>query len=149
MGTGRRPSWNAFIFLFLPTLIYTGNPPQKSAESIPSDSLTHTHERARAAPAHTLAPSHPLSLSLSPCCARSHRLATGGGDKQVFLWDVATGQKIRRFRGHDSAVNAVEFAADDSVVRKRVLPSLIVAPTVIIHAFAHSRIRASSSNIVI
>lgn len=67
----------------------------------------------------------------------------------MFLWDVATGQKIRRFRGHDSAVNAVEFAADDSVVRKRVLPSLIVAPTVIIHAFTHSRIRASSSNIVI
>jgi WD40 repeat protein len=26
------------------------------------------------------------------------------------------GQKIRRFRGHESAVNAVEFAADDSVV---------------------------------
>jgi mitogen-activated protein kinase organizer 1 len=43
-------------------------------------------------------------------------MTTGGGDKQVFLWDVATGQKIRRFRGHDAAVNAVSFAADDQVV---------------------------------
>ena len=34
----------------------------------------------------------------------------------MFLWDVSTGQKIRRFRGHDSAVNAVSFAADDQVV---------------------------------
>lgn len=34
----------------------------------------------------------------------------------MFLWDVSTGQRIRRFRGHDSAVNAVTFAAEDSVV---------------------------------
>lgn len=33
----------------------------------------------------------------------------------MFLWDVTTGQKIRRFRGHDSAVNAVRFAADDAL----------------------------------
>ena len=33
----------------------------------------------------------------------------------MFLWDVTTGQKIRRFRGHESAVNAVRFAADDSL----------------------------------
>ena len=31
------------------------------------------------------------------------------------MWDVTTGQKIRRFRGHESAVNAVRFAADDSL----------------------------------
>ena len=34
----------------------------------------------------------------------------------MFLWDVSTGQKIRRFRGHESAVNAVTFAAEDQVV---------------------------------
>jgi WD40 repeat protein len=44
------------------------------------------------------------------------RLATAGGDKQVFLWDVSTAQKIRRFKGHDSAINAIQFAADDAVI---------------------------------
>jgi WD40 repeat protein len=35
------------------------------------------------------------------------KLASVGGDKQVFLWDVASGQVIRKFRGHDSTINAV------------------------------------------
>ena len=35
------------------------------------------------------------------------RLASCGGDRQIFLWDVATGKTIRKFRGHDSVVNAV------------------------------------------
>ena len=35
------------------------------------------------------------------------KFASVGGDKQVFLWDVGTGQVIRKFRGHESKVNAV------------------------------------------
>ena len=37
------------------------------------------------------------------------RLASCGGDKNVFYWDVASGQIIRKFRGHDLKVNAVLF----------------------------------------
>ncbi len=36
-------------------------------------------------------------------------MVSGGGDKQVFLWDVATGRVIRKFRGHDAKVNAVQY----------------------------------------
>jgi WD40 repeat protein len=46
---------------------------------------------------------------------RSERLFAGGG-AQVFYWDVSTGRTIRRFRGHDSAVNSVTFAASDTVL---------------------------------
>ncbi len=35
------------------------------------------------------------------------RLVSGGGDRQIFVWDVATGRTIRKFRGHDGIVNAV------------------------------------------
>ena len=65
----------------------------------------------------TRAPDLPLPLFF-------RRVATCGGDKQVFLWDVTTGQKIRRFRGHDSAVNAVRFAADDWLCERRLRPGL-------------------------
>lgn len=43
--------------------------------------------------------------------ADNSRLASCGGDKQVFFWDVATGAVLRKFRGHDGKVNCVEFAA--------------------------------------
>lgn len=35
------------------------------------------------------------------------QFATGGGDREIFLWDVASGRTIRRFRGHEKMVNAV------------------------------------------
>jgi len=38
------------------------------------------------------------------------QMASVGGDKQVFLWDVASGKVIRKFKGHDSRVNAVRPA---------------------------------------
>lgn len=34
----------------------------------------------------------------------------------MFYWDVATGRVIRKFRGHDSEVNAVKFDEYASVV---------------------------------
>ena len=40
----------------------------------------------------------------------SGRMASCGGDRQVFYWDVAAGTYIRKFRGHESgAVNCVRF----------------------------------------
>lgn len=39
-----------------------------------------------------------------------------GGDKTVFLWDVATAQTLRRFNGHAGRVNACAFGGEgDSV----------------------------------
>ena len=40
------------------------------------------------------------------------RLASVGGDKQVFLWDVATARTLRRFVGHFARVNAVAFGGE-------------------------------------
>ena len=41
------------------------------------------------------------------------RVAGCGGDRSVFVWDVASGRLLRKFRGHDSEVNAVAVAAED------------------------------------
>lgn len=44
------------------------------------------------------------------------RFASSGGDRSVFLWEVATGNTIRRISGHMGRVNVVEFNEDASVV---------------------------------
>ncbi|KAK3068170.1 hypothetical protein LTR53_014466 [Teratosphaeriaceae sp. CCFEE 6253] len=45
------------------------------------------------------------------------RFASVGGDKVVFVWDVATAQTLRRFQGHAGRVNAVGFGGEgDGVV---------------------------------
>ncbi|OKL63844.1 hypothetical protein UA08_00435 [Talaromyces atroroseus] len=45
------------------------------------------------------------------------RFASVGGDRQVFLWDVEQGATVRRWSGHSSRVEAVQFAGEeDSVV---------------------------------
>ncbi|GAP84165.1 putative WD domain-containing protein [Rosellinia necatrix] len=60
-----------------------------------------------------------LSLSVS---SDNARFASAGGDRAVFLWDVATAQTLRRFgggatHGHTARVNAVCFAGEgDSLV---------------------------------
>jgi mitogen-activated protein kinase organizer 1 len=41
--------------------------------------------------------------------ADNSRFATAGQDKPFFLWDVATARVVRRFAGHDAAVNTVAF----------------------------------------
>lgn len=51
--------------------------------------------------------------------SRAHdntKFASSGGDRSVFLWDVATGTTIRRISGHMSKINAVEFNEDATVV---------------------------------
>ncbi|MXW83385.1 MAG: hypothetical protein F4246_03790, partial [Rhodothermaceae bacterium] len=40
------------------------------------------------------------------------RLASGQGDGAVLLWDVATGNEIRRFVGHTDYVQSVAFSPD-------------------------------------
>jgi WD40 repeat protein len=44
------------------------------------------------------------------------KFASCGGDKAVFLWDVASGTVIRRMAAHVSKVNAVAFAGVDTSI---------------------------------
>ncbi|KAI0434678.1 WD40-repeat-containing domain protein [Xylaria sp. FL1042] len=55
-----------------------------------------------------------LSLSVS---SDNARFASAGGDRSVFLWDVASAQTLRRFggggtQGHSARVNSVCFAGE-------------------------------------
>lgn len=44
------------------------------------------------------------------------RFVSVGGDKTVFLWDVATAQTLRRWSGHAGRVNTCAFAGDEECV---------------------------------
>ncbi|KAK0328667.1 hypothetical protein LTR82_000599 [Friedmanniomyces endolithicus] len=44
------------------------------------------------------------------------RFASAGGDKVVFIWDVASAATVRRFQGHAGRVNAVRFAGEGDAV---------------------------------
>jgi mitogen-activated protein kinase organizer 1 len=49
--------------------------------------------------------------------AANDRFVSTGGDKTVFLWDVQTGQTVKRWSGHAGRVNRGVFAGEgDSVV---------------------------------
>ncbi|KAK1833275.1 WD40 repeat-like protein [Podospora conica] len=59
--------------------------------------------------------SHPItSLSISPT---NSLILSSGGDRTLFLWDVATLQSTRRFHGHIGRINTVTFsgASGDSL----------------------------------
>jgi len=43
-------------------------------------------------------------------------LASGGRDRVVKLWEVATGQEIRTFIGHNGTVTGVAFSPDGQTV---------------------------------
>eukprot|EP00850_Spirogloea_muscicola_P007667 SM000039S14497 [mRNA] locus=s39:391996:394293:- [translate_table: standard] len=71
----------------------------------------------------------PQTLESIDCgCRDNGSLASCGGDRQVFLWDVATTRVVRKFRGHDgevriptslsllARVNAVKFSDTSAVV---------------------------------
>ena len=44
------------------------------------------------------------------------RFASCGGDRSVFLWDVSSGECVRRLRGHDSGVNSLSYSGDASML---------------------------------
>ncbi|GAM84000.1 hypothetical protein ANO11243_019900 [Dothideomycetidae sp. 11243] len=48
--------------------------------------------------------------------ADNARFASAGGDKTVFLWDVATAQTLRRYVGHVGRINAVRFGGEDDAL---------------------------------
>ncbi|KAI1776167.1 WD40 repeat-like protein [Hypoxylon cercidicola] len=58
-----------------------------------------------------------LSLTVS---ADNARFASSGGDRAVFLWDVASAQTLRRFGGtpqsHTARINCVAFGGEDDAL---------------------------------
>ena len=58
---------------------------------------------------------HTLTHSQSVSCLdwAGEILAVGGGpDRLIHIWDTATGQRLRRFSGHDSDIEALRFRPD-------------------------------------
>lgn len=44
------------------------------------------------------------------------KVASVGGDRVAFVWDVSTGNKIKQFSGHNARINTVSFNDTDSVL---------------------------------
>lgn len=78
---------------------------ENSSTAIESDSPIKKYE------------AHGYSVVDIAVAADNARFASVGGDRPVFLWDVEQGITTRRFSGHTSKVEAVQFAGEgDSVV---------------------------------
>jgi WD40 repeat protein len=52
-------------------------------------------------------------MHAAACSANGRLLATASEDKNVVVWDVASGQQLACCRGHDEPVYALAFAYDD------------------------------------
>ena len=51
--------------------------------------------------------------------SRTHdnaKFASCGGDKVVFIWDVASGKILRRLSGHFGKINALAFNTDAQIL---------------------------------
>jgi mitogen-activated protein kinase organizer 1 len=46
----------------------------------------------------------------------NNRIASCGGDRSIFYWDVQTGGVIKSFSGHNSRVNAVAFNKEENLI---------------------------------
>ena len=49
-------------------------------------------------------------------------LCSGGGDKTVVLWDVATGQVVRKFRGHAGVSTSEKTLVNVCIVEIHISP---------------------------
>lgn len=56
-------------------------------------------------------------MDASGSCDSSH-IVSCSTDKSVILWDVTTGQPVRRFRGHASAVKCVKVCVLNFLIKK-------------------------------
>ncbi|KAF7716420.1 WD40 repeat-containing protein [Penicillium ucsense] len=110
---------NAVTFSSYPgTYVLTGS----SDRAIHLSRAVPANSESSATPSETTKPiqryeAHGYSVLDVAVTADNARFASVGGDRQVFLWDVEQGGTTRRWTGHNSKVEAVQFAGDgDSVV---------------------------------
>ncbi|KAJ5672804.1 hypothetical protein N7507_001931 [Penicillium longicatenatum] len=110
---------NAVTFSSYPgTYILTGSSDRAIhlSRAVPNNAESSTQ------PVETISPiqryeAHGYSVLDVAVAADNARFASVGGDRQVFLWDVEQGSTTRRWTGHNSRVEAVQFAGEgDSVV---------------------------------
>ena len=57
-----------------------------------------------------------LGLCLPMNMADNNRYASCSADRQVFLWDVASGLTLRRFQDHSARVNSISFNKDATLI---------------------------------
>ena len=43
-------------------------------------------------------------------------MASGGEDGSVFLWDLASGRKIKQMKSHKGTIYSLDFSTDGSVL---------------------------------
>jgi mitogen-activated protein kinase organizer 1 len=60
--------------------------------------------------------------------ADNARLASGGGDRAVLVWDVAGAAVLRRLEGHGARVNDVAWGGDGVVVSGESSPHSVPTP---------------------
>lgn len=58
---------------------------------------------------------HGFEVMDADCSCDSSQIVSGSQDKTVIIWDVASGQPVRRYRAHIGIVNCVSFNEDSSV----------------------------------
>lgn len=70
-----------------------------------------------------LAPSRANSIAVSP---DGKLLASGGADRKVVLWEIATGRKVHTLEGHRHDVLKVAFSPDGKILASSGADNLIV-----------------------
>lgn len=50
------------------------------------------------------------------------KFASCGGDRAVFVWDVASGQAVRKLQGHFGKLHAVAFSNDGALLASGAFP---------------------------
>lgn len=110
---------NAVTFSSYPgTYVLTGSSDRTIhlSRAVPSNAENSAHAVETSSPIQRYE-AHGYSVLDVAVAADNAQFVSVGGDRQVFLWDVEQGVTNRRWDGHSSRVEAVQFAGEgDSVV---------------------------------
>ncbi|KER20849.1 hypothetical protein T265_10694 [Opisthorchis viverrini] len=101
--------WNPYKDRLLKT--YTGHGGEVSDAQLPVSFRTSNVCKVRKTVVYIVSPNPNLTTFPEQANSDNSQLGSGGADCLVVLWDVGTGQSVRRWRRHAGRVNAVRFAA--------------------------------------